>query len=93
LKLANTRQAKKRILVNEKKRTRNLAVRSKVRTLLKKAKTAVNDKAENVSEVIRSAQVEIDKAATKGIMHKNTAARKKSRLMKQYNKMTEQVAQ
>jgi small subunit ribosomal protein S20 len=90
--LANTRQAKKRILVNEKKRTRNLAVRSKVRTLLKKAKVAVNDKTENVSEIIRSAQIEIDKAATKGIMHKNTAARKKSRLMKQYNKMTEQVA-
>jgi small subunit ribosomal protein S20 len=91
--LANTRQAKKRILVNAKKRMQNVAVRSKMKTMLKKAKLAVDDRAENVAEIIRTAQIEIDKAATKGIIHRNTAARKKSRLMKQLNRLAKPAAQ
>ena len=76
--MANIKSAKKRILVNETKAARNKAIRSKVKTAIKKVDAAVaaGDKA---------ATTEIDKAATKGVYHKNNASRKVSRLSKAVN--------
>lgn len=90
--MANTKQSKKRILVNEKKRQANVAVRSATKTALKKALTAVEKSSEGSQEAVREAIRTIDKAASKGIIHKNTAARKKSRLMKKFNDMVAETA-
>jgi len=87
-KLANIKSAKKRILVIETKTLRNKMVKSKVKTLVKKVDAAIaaSDKAAAVA-ALKDATVAIDKAAAKGIFHKNTAARKISRLAKAVNKL------
>ena len=79
--VANTAQAKKRVRQSEKHRARNTARRSLMRTELKKALKAVEskDKAE-AQQAYRSATSMIDRLARKGILHKNTASRHKSRL-------------
>lgn len=77
--MANIKSQKKRILTNAKAAARNKAVRAEVRT---RVKTAIAD-GDPSSDATRAAMSKIDRAAAKGIMHKNTAARKKSRLMKQ----------
>lgn len=86
--MANIKSAKKRILVIETKTLRNKMVKSKVKTLTKKVEAAVAaaDKAA-AAAALKNAVVAIDKAAAKGIFHKNTAARKVSRLAKAVNKM------
>lgn len=86
--MANIKSAKKRILVNETKAARNKAIRSKVKTSIKKVDAAIaaNDKA--AAEVaLKVATTEIDKACTKGVYHKNTASRKVSRLASAVNKL------
>ena len=84
--MANIKSAKKRILVNETKAARNKAIRSKVKTMVKKveAATAAGDKAAAQAALL-AATSEIDKACTKGVYHKNTASRKVSRLSKAVN--------
>ena len=84
--MANIKSAKKRILVSETRAARNKAIKSKVKTCVKKveASVAANDKAV-AAEALRVAIVEINKAASKGVYHKNTAARKVSRLTKAVN--------
>ena len=84
--MANSRSAKKRINVIAKKTLRNKMVRSSTRTAIKKVNTAVaaGDQAQ-VAENLRLAVKAIDQAASKGIYHKNTASRKKSRLAKLAN--------
>ncbi len=84
--MANIKSAKKRILVNETKAARNKAIKSKVKTYVKKveATVAANDKAA-ASEALKAAIVEINKAGSKGVYHKNTCARKVSRLTKAVN--------
>jgi small subunit ribosomal protein S20 len=77
--MANIKSQKKRILTNAKAAERNKAVRAEVRTRVKTA-TVEGDP---TSDATRAAISRIDRAAAKGVMHKNTAARKKSRLMKQ----------
>lgn len=86
--MANIKSAKKRILVIETKTLRNKMVKSKVKTLVKKVEAAVSasDKAA-AAAALRTASIAIDKAAAKGIFHKNTAARKISRLTKAVNKI------
>ena len=86
--MANIKSAKKRILVINKKTLRNKSVSSATKTAMKKVLTAVaaGDKAA-ANEALRAATKAIDMAATKGVMHKNTAANKKSRLAKAVNKM------
>lgn len=75
--MANTKSAIKRIRQNEKRRLRNRAVRSKVRTAVKTARAAEGEgQRAAVLEAIRT----LDKAVTKGVVHRNTAARKKSAL-------------
>ena len=86
--LANIKSAKKRILVNEKKAERNKAIKSKVKTLIKKVDSAVasGDKEAAKASLI-TAVSEIDKACSKGVYHKNTVARKVSRLTNSVNKL------
>ena len=88
LKLANIKSAKKRILVNETKAERNKSIRSAIKTYTKKVEAAVeaNDK-EAAASALKVASTEIDKACSKGVFHKNTASRKKSRLAKLVNKI------
>lgn len=78
--MANTKSAIKRMRQNERRRVRNRALRSKLRTAVKAARAggaeAGTDRALVVMEAIRT----LDKAVTKGVIHRNTAARKKSAL-------------
>lgn len=86
--LANIKSAKKRILVNETKAARNKAIKSKVKTAIKKVDAAVaaNDKVA-AQEALKVAIVELDKATSKGVYHKNTSSRKVSRLALAVNKI------
>ena len=63
-------------------RLRNIAVKSKIKTFAKKTKGAIEQGEENAAAVLSQTVSIIDKAAEKGIIHKNAAARRKSRLMK-----------
>jgi len=86
--LANIKSAKKRILVNETKAARNKAIRSKVKTAVKKVDAAIaaNDKAA-ATAALKDATVVIDKATSKGVYHKKTSSRKISRLTLAVNKL------
>lgn len=86
--MANIKSAKKRILVNATKADRNKAIKSKIKTYIKKVEAAVvaADKAA-AAEALKVATVEIDKACSKGVYHKNNAARKVSRLTNLVNGM------
>lgn len=75
--MANTKSAIKRMRQSERRRLRNRAVRSRVRSAVKTARTATGaETREAVIEAIRT----LDKAVNKGVVHRNTAARKKSAL-------------
>ena len=79
--MANSAQAKKRILTIKKRTERNKSVKSRTKTEIKKARIAIKS-GTNTDAALSNAQSAIDKACSKGVMHKNTAARKKSRLAK-----------
>lgn len=81
--MANIKSQKKRNITNAKRAARNTAVRSELKTRVKAATTTVGQ--DGNDELVRLAIKRIDTAARKGIIHKNTAARKKSRLMKKVN--------
>lgn len=83
--MAKNRSAMKRAEIIRKRTMRNRALRSALRTAIKRFETSLAAGADDVSERLRKALVTIDKAVTKGILHKNAAARKKSRLMKKFN--------
>ena len=84
--MANIKSAKKRILVNRTKAARNKAIKSAVKTSIKKVEAAVaaNDK-EAASAALVSATSVISKAESKGVYHKNNASRKIARLAKLVN--------
>ena len=84
--MANIKSAKKRVLVNQKKADRNKSIKSAVKTSIKKVEAAVvaKDKEAEVAALANAIST-IDKAATKGVYHKNNAARKVSRLSKAVN--------
>jgi small subunit ribosomal protein S20 len=86
--LANIKSAKKRILVAQRNAERNKAVRSRVKTFVKKVYAAVEsgDK-EAAAAALKEATIELDKASSKGVYHKNTTSRKISRLTLMVNKM------
>ncbi|MFW5646875.1 MAG: 30S ribosomal protein S20 [Acetivibrio ethanolgignens] len=86
--MANIKSAKKRILVAQTRTDRNKAIRSKLKTAIKKVDAAVaaNDK-ETALAALANATSEINKATSKGVYHKNTAARKISRLAVAVNKI------
>lgn len=81
--MANIKSAKKRIQVTLVRTERNKAIRSKVKTAIKKVESAVaaNDK-QLAKDSLKNAVVEITKAASKGVYHKNNASRKVARLSK-----------
>lgn len=83
--MANCKSAKKRIITNEKRRIRNNAYKSKLKTLIKKVSSEIESKAKTAEETLRVTTKYIDKLAAKGILHKNTAARKKSSLVLAFN--------
>ncbi len=86
--MANIKSAKKRILVSKKKEMRNKAVKTELKTLVKKVDAAIAEgNKEAAASALLVATSKIDKAAKKGILHKNTAARKISRLNKAVNKI------
>jgi small subunit ribosomal protein S20 len=80
--VANIKSQIKRNRQNEKRRIRNKGVRSEVRTRTKTAVDAAVSGAENQAEALRLAMKRIDKAASHGVIHKNQAANRKSRLMR-----------
>lgn len=84
--MANIASQIKRNRQNEKRRLRNKSVRSELRSRTKAASAANESGAEDSAETVRLAMKRIDKAAQKGVIHKNQAARRKSRLAKQANK-------
>lgn len=83
--MANTKSAQKRIRTNAHKAERNRSYRSRVKTMIRKAEQLIfGGKAgpDDINAAVREAVSTLDKAAGKGIVHKNNAARRKSRLMK-----------
>ena len=83
--MANTKSAIKRIRTSEKRRVRNRSVRSRVRSVLKTARTAATTPGEDARAAVLLAIRTLDKAVTKGVVHRNTAARKKSALARRLN--------
>jgi small subunit ribosomal protein S20 len=83
--LANLKSAIKRIRSNERKRVQNRIIRTRARSAVGTAKTATK---ETKAAAIKMAIRELDKAAAKGVIHKNNAARRKSRLLRELNAMT-----
>ena len=82
--MANIKSAKKRVLVSASKTARNKAVKSNLKTTIKKAEAAIVEGGDS-REAIRLAIKRIDQAQAKGILHKNTAARRKSKLVRKLN--------
>lgn len=81
--MANIKSQKKRILTNEKARLRNKAVKSSVKTAIRKFREAADaGDVEKATSLAREAARQLDKAASKGVLHKNQAANKKSALLK-----------
>ena len=83
--MANIKSQKKRNITNEKRRQRNKAVKSELKTRVKTARTAIAGEGE-ATDAVTVAQRRLDKAANKGVIHKKQAARRTSRLMKAANK-------
>ncbi|WP_043933938.1 30S ribosomal protein S20 [Bacillus sp. EB01] len=86
--MPNIKSAIKRVKINEKNNAQNTAVKSTMRTAVKKVEAAVtvNDSAA-AKDAYANAASKLDKAATKGLIHKNAAARKKARLAKKINSL------
>ena len=84
--MANIASQKKRNRQNEVRRVRNLRVRSELKTRIKSARTAVEQGDESAGDALTFAQKRLGKAASKGMLHKNQAARRTSRLMKAANR-------
>lgn len=78
--MPNIKSAKKRVLVNATKAAHNKAVKSNLKTVLKKADAAIAANSENKAEAVKLAIKKLDQAAAKGLLHKNAASRKKSQL-------------
>ena len=79
--MAHTKSSKKRIVIGERNRLRNQAVKSRVKTFIKKVLVAVDSKnIDDAKSALSVAYKELDKAVSKGILKKNTVSRTKSRL-------------
>jgi small subunit ribosomal protein S20 len=83
--MANIKAAIKHIKTSEQRRQRNVAVKSATRTQVKKARVAISQNPTDAQAQILDAISALDRAAAKGVIHRNNAARRKSRLMKRYN--------
>ena len=88
--MANIKSAKKRVLIAEANRQRNVAFKSSIKTAIKKTlELAAGKDTEALNASLSKVYQLCDKAVVKGILHKNTAARKKSRLALAIKKLTE----
>ena len=83
--MANVKSAKKRVKVIATKTMANKAVKSDLKTAIKKADAAVENNAADKQEVVRVAIKTIDQACAKGVLHANTASRRKSSLARKLN--------
>ena len=83
--MPNIKSAKKRVVVNGLKNQKNRAVKSALKTSMKKFDAALQGGADAAMPVFKSAVSGVDKAAAKGVLHKNTAARRKSQLARKLN--------
>ena len=88
--MPNIKSAKKRVKVAEKNRQRNIALKSALKTTVKKVFESIKNNVgqDKLKEAVNKAYSIIDKAVIKGVLHRNTAARKKSRLVRHVNKGT-----
>ena len=84
--MPNIKSAKKRVITNANRAERNKAAKSALRTAVKKADIAIANDSEDKAQAVKAACAKLDKAATKGLIHKNNAANQKSRLTKAANK-------
>jgi small subunit ribosomal protein S20 len=86
--MANIKSQIKRNKTNEKRRIRNKAARSEIKTRVKVALTVAAESPEQADAALRTAIKRLDKAAAKGIIHKNQAANRKSKLMRRIGRQT-----
>lgn len=86
--MPNIKSAIKRVQLSRLQNTRNIAARSALKTSIRRFEEAISNNAENAGEVLQKASRALDKAAAKGLIHKNKAARKKSRMFKKYAQTT-----
>ena len=85
--MANIKSAKKRAEISERNRLKNVSIKSAVKTAIRKVlETVKAAKSEELTAALNKAYSIIDKAVSKGVLHKNTAARKKSRITRHINK-------
>ncbi|MCJ7512395.1 MAG: 30S ribosomal protein S20 [Anaerolineales bacterium] len=80
--MANLKSAKKRMRQNPKRQMRNKRIRTRARTFVKNAREAIDDNPVTAEASTAAALRELDKAASRGVIHRNNASRRKSRLMK-----------
>lgn len=86
--MANIKSSKKRIKVAAKKAARNKPLRTKCKTFIKQADASIAEgDPQSAMEAVKRAISQLDNTADKGVIHKNNAARRKSRLMARYNKL------
>ncbi|MFA5929132.1 MAG: 30S ribosomal protein S20 [Candidatus Margulisiibacteriota bacterium] len=84
--MANIKSAKDRIKTAKRDLLKNVSVKTKIKTYLKNAESAISGKSADVKALVSKAVKVIDTAVSQGVLHKNTASRKKSRLMKKAKK-------
>ncbi|MEZ4708956.1 MAG: 30S ribosomal protein S20 [Caldilineaceae bacterium] len=84
--MANIKSAEKRIKQSLKHRDRNRVVRGGTRTAVKRARTLIDAGDASAAEAVQTAIIALDRSVSKGVIHKNNAARRKSRLMQALNK-------
>jgi len=88
--VANIKSQKKRILTNEKRRQRNQAVKSELKTLVRHTREAVDaGDQEAATAALRLASKKLDKAVSKGVIHKNQAAQRKSKLARRVGSLAD----
>jgi len=83
--MANKRSAIKRMRQIKKRTVRNSAAKTAVKTAFRRAESAIAAKSKDAQPLVRNAASVMDKAVERGLLHRNNAARKKSRLLKKYN--------
>lgn len=88
--MPNIKSQKDRVVQAKKEALHNKAIKSNLKTVVKKADAAISAGAANMDETVKSAVVAIDKAVGKGVLHKNTASRKVARLAKAAHKASAQ---
>ena len=86
--MPNSKSAIKRVKINNAKAMSNIVKKSALKTSIKKCKEEISDKSKTAADTLKNTFKTIDKASSKNLIHKNTAARRKSKLAKALNKST-----